>query len=327
MSRLGFVVVCFSLCAVVAQPVARACTASPPLYSTRTVLPSDGAVGVATNARVLVVYYWEPLNADSPRLRTSGGDEVAASVALLAVPQGKPDTYLIQPNEPLQPNTSYQVLSQIATLPCGGTAKPYPYAPLCNPPSDGGVVAYDGGETGGGGSKLTVVSTFTTGAGPDTAAPVFPGNLTHTSQQQRCDNGACCGPYNGYLVTFNWQNPVDSSPVYYELSQGGSPVLFDFDSLNPASSSTSSVSGQFFCTKDGWIMGTSFSGVAGDYSLVAVDLAGNRSTALTDHVRVDCNASGCSCHLGGLGARASGIGIAAFALLLTLGWRRRNAER
>jgi len=396
MSRLAFVGAVLSLCTIVDQPAARACSLAPPVYDSRTVLPSDGSVGVATNARVLVVYYGAALNADSPRLRLTGGGEVAASVAMLTTSQGavQPDSYVLLPNQLLQPNTSYQVLSQVAKLPCTGGDHPFPYDPLCNPVADGGVAIYDGGDASGNVSNLTVVSTFTTGAGPDTTAPVLAGNLTHTSQHQSCDNSACCGPYTGYLAIFSWQNASDSSPVYYELSQAGSPVWFDFGPLFPDSSSTTGVRGEFFCSGMGSMLGQ-FQGVAGDYSLVAVDLAGNRSVALADHVSIDCKtldggtpdladstidgagsggldtdnlgfdggasdlaiaamdgagaglpatenpavdassdlpsagvssgeSSGCSCRLNRRGNRANGLGIAAFALLLTLGWRRRS---
>jgi MYXO-CTERM domain-containing protein len=262
-----------------------ACSLPIPAYNGRAVLPPAGATGVPTNSRVLVVYGGTALRVDSPWLRATTGIDVAAKVTMLTSGH---DIYVVQPTEPLQPNTTYQVLSQVATLPCTGGTYPYPYYPLCTSANDAGSATYDAGDDGGVGPAATVISTFTTGAGPDTVAPALVGGLSHTSQKQDCDSGSCCGPYSGYLVTFSWPNANDSNPVYYELAHGDSPV-FALAALVPVSGSILNADGQFFCSGMGSML-ASFTGVAGDYSLVAVDLAGNRSAALLDHVMIDCNA-------------------------------------
>jgi hypothetical protein len=162
--------------------------------------------------------------------------------------------------------------------------------PPCNPVPDGGVAVADAGDAGAGSAMLTVISTFTTGAGPDTTPPVLSGNLTHTSGKMDCNSSACCGPYTGYTVTFNWQNASDTSIVYYELAQGSSTVLSGFGPVPAGSSSGANVVGEFFCSGMGSMGLGMFRGVAGNYALVAVDLAGNRSAAITDQVTLDCSA-------------------------------------
>lgn len=133
---------------------ARACECVDPGFSLQ--LPRDGATGVPTNARVVVTA--ERLGLD----RWVGTDPQRTPViALVPVPKkkgqkkGKPVKALVgtlvherwgtivtaQPEKPLEPNTTYEVVLQTGPKP----------------------------------ARWKPVSTFTTGAAADTAPPVFAG--------------------------------------------------------------------------------------------------------------------------------------------------------
>jgi hypothetical protein len=280
-----------------AAPSAQACSGSPPgNVSSRLVIPADGATSVPTNVQIVVTYLslsdTHPM-ADHLALKTAGGASVPVTISQ---PVSNTSGYLIQkvfvlvPTAPLQPNTSYSVFSDIATLPCDQndyrmSGSPHP---PCTALPDGGMV--DGGAY----ALSTAISAFTTGSGPDQTSPTLSGDITFTAEAQSCNAGACCGPYDGFSVSMGWTAAADGSgPMFYELSREGVVLRYPIqDGQNQIAAS--SVRGAFLCSgnKGMSVFSTfgfeDFQGQPGNYKVVAVDLAGNRSQAISVDVTVDC---------------------------------------
>jgi len=295
------VVTSIALLGISYQPWANACSGmTPGQVMGRQVFPSDGATGVPTNARVVLVYRGTTsVVVDHPRLTTAGGGAVAIGLSqptnlTAGAPQDPP--YVLAPTSPLQPNTQYTVLSDYAQVPC--VRSPY-WQPGMGAPSCIPVV--DAGAGDGGGSPSSppsfVIATFTTGAGPDNVQPLLSGDLSYSiSSRQSCDSSACCGPYDGFLVSVNWSDATDSSgSVLYELSRDGAAILFPIQNTS-GQITTGRLQGAFFCSGStssvSAMMGyTQFVGRNGTYQIVAVDVAGNRSAPLSVAVSVDCGSA------------------------------------
>src|SRR5664279_2382758 len=105
--------IAFAAALVLAPPrTATACSAVlPELVSGRQVVPSDGNSSIPTNAQVVVGYQGGAL-VDHLQLRSSSGTVSTATATPIA------SRVSLTPIEPMQPNMRYQVLSEIAQIPC-----------------------------------------------------------------------------------------------------------------------------------------------------------------------------------------------------------------
>jgi hypothetical protein len=290
---------CLSLVAVCPVPSAEACSfPRPGTIFSRAVSPSDGATGVPTNVKLVVVYQTmgSPI-ADHLRLQASNGAEVDLQVTQpekQSSASGLRQTSVLTPTKLLNANVQYQLLSDISQVPCipnellstsGGSY------PACLPVAggaDGGIrVGLDAG------TPSFVVASFMTGSGPDQSAPAMSGAPTYRSYPYSCVGGGCCGPYEGYSVGFDWPSATDDlGVVMYELSHAGSGVLFPIGE-SASRISLGRIEGAFLCSgmifpismMDGY---TSFLGEPGAYQVVAVDLAGNRSDPISVEVNINC---------------------------------------
>ena len=269
-------------------PSARACSGSSPgNVTSRLVIPADGAVSVPTNAKIVVTYVsladTHPL-ADHLALKTAGGVSVPVTIS---EPVANPSGYLIQkvfvlaPAAPLQPSTKYEVYSDIPTLPCDQNEYRMSTSshPACAPVP----------------GTATAISSFTTGAGPDTEPPALSGQIDYGADAQSCNASPCCGPYDGFSVAMRWPAATDGGGlVFYELSREDTVLLYPIQD-GQLQISGSGVRGAFLCSGHKWISTYStfgfedFQGQPGNYQVVAVDLAGNRSQLVRANVTVDCS--------------------------------------
>jgi MYXO-CTERM domain-containing protein len=299
MRQPAFLVVVFAASLLLPESHAQACSGSSRgNVQSRLVMPADAAVLVPTNAQIVITYLSvsdpHPV-ADQLALKTSAGATVPITVSQ---PFTDPSTYLIQtvyvlkPTAPLQPNTKYLVFSEIPVLPCDQNA--YRMSGSTNPPC---TPAPDAGAPGDAGIAISAnaVSSFTTGSGPDDVPPVLTGDITQSAERQSCSASACCGPYDGYSVSLSWSAATDSiGPVFYELSFEGSVLRYPIQT-GQLDVGGNAVSGAILCSGKKWISTFStfgfedFQGPQGNYTIVAVDLAGNRSQPLTVNVTVDCS--------------------------------------
>jgi hypothetical protein len=312
--------------AVIAPDRARACSPLPAyLVHQRTVAPADGAIGVPLNAEVIVAYDANlgmmTVPIDHPELRLGTGEPgprlTNANGAVV---------FLLSPPVLLLPNTRYEILSEVAKLPCVIPSNQSPPAsyPLCWPTSgaDGGAgggtldagVVDSGSPPDGSAVPSTVVASFTTGEIVDETKPSPPGPMTIAKQPTECYGGGCCFAYEGVHVSIQWEAAPDDTAVgYYEISSADGRVM-------PLQTVTWT-EGIVMCHANG-----TFGGIdsPGKYQVVAVDLAGNRSLPATIDLSNACD-EGCGCHIGGRPQGASGPALAAGILLLCFGRRRRGA--
>jgi MYXO-CTERM domain-containing protein len=158
------------------------------------------------------------------------------------------------------------------------------------PAPDAGVVG-DGGVV----ASANAISSFTTGTGPDSTPPALSGQIDYSADRQSCGASACCGPFDGYSVGMSWTAATDDGgPVFYELSVEGMVVRYPIQD-GQLQVAGSAVRGAILCSGQKWIttFGSfgfeDFQSKQGNYQIVAVDLAGNRSSPLSVNVTVDCS--------------------------------------
>jgi hypothetical protein len=266
----------------------------------RTVIPADGATGVPTNVQIVVSYLGTaPTIADRLFVESGNGTRIPATLTQkLSDTSGIPfhESYVLAPETPLDPRTTYRVYSDYGTVPCmqneywqSGMSQP-----RCKPVDDAGVPMDAGG--GGTGTPSYFVSSFTTGAGPDTKAPILSGSLGYSTSARSCDYGACCGPYSGYLVPLSWSSASDDgNTVFYVLLREGAVVLYPpQDTGNQVTPGR--LVGSFFCSGSG-ASAQAMDAYAqfvvhnGTYQIVAVDLAGNQSDPISVAIAIDCPAT------------------------------------
>lgn len=292
----------FTAVAFVQESRARACSAPlPGVVTTRQIIPADGSTDVPTNARILISYEGSSGGVpDHPNLRGPDGADVPATFSIPVGSSGIPSraTYLLVPSAPLKANTRYTVLSDYAQLPCVENNLAIIGAgsnPMCFPTTDGGTSF--GGDAGV--PPTNAVSSFTTGAGPDTTPPTLSGSLTYTvGARSTCTAGACCGPYDALTVGFNWDRSANAgTTLVYELSDAKGVVLMPVpDSpVGDVGPTAGTLYGAYLCSGLGgagpaMVNGTRFFVNAGTYTVVAVDVAGNRSQPIGVNVAVDCSA-------------------------------------
>jgi len=257
---------------------ADACTPPiPGLISGRQVIPHDGQTGVPTNVQIAVTYSASGTVTDHLKLQSSDGVPVATTASQAG--------FLLTPVASLEPNTQYQLLSDLAVVPCEQDPR-YLSAtslPACTSAEASGVV--DGGVAIDGGTSAppSVIATFTTGNGPDVSPPVLNGNVGVTTSYQSCSGGGCCVEFTGVAFTLGWPAATDDTGIaHYEIAnQTGSGSATTF---------ATSAAGLAFCTGYGPGLGfQTFIGTAGTYQVVAVDLAGNRSVPVNAVVSIDCS--------------------------------------
>jgi hypothetical protein len=242
---------------------AAACSPPPPGVSSRFVKPRAGLDGVPTNARVVVEYDGEYLL--SPplldlHLRPTGGADVALTVEDLGTASGR-HVVVLTPVDPLQPATTYELLDG-RRVPCDGSDCQLP-APV-------------------------VIEAFTTGDGPDTTPPSFSGPIHLGSQHlASCESSACCGPY--HLVAFGLSADRalddDGENTLYTLAQEG-PSAPRFPLAAQPSFVGANICDVGALADVTWLYG--FFGGSGDYTITAVDLAGNETASPPLAVNVDC---------------------------------------
>jgi hypothetical protein len=257
---------------------ARACSAaSPGTITVRNVLPRDGATSVPINTRVIVDYGGGAIS-DYPKLQTVGGVAMATVAS-----RPRPGTSILTPATALLPDTTYQVLSDIAQVPC--TSDPLeqarnPSIPLCVRAASVDAGGVDAGSSSGG---SFVIASFTTTTWSDDVPPNDFQAVSAGASSTYCGGESCCGTFAGFLATIGWDAVQDNGGMgYYEVSSRGSVVAsFVFGT---------SVTGFLPC---GWYTGgpqqASFVGIAGDYEVVAVDLAGNRGQPHAMPVAINCD--------------------------------------
>jgi len=272
-------------------PKAQACSGmAAGIVTSRQVFPSDGSTGVPTNVHIAVSYWATmPRLTDHFQLTTSSGGPVPIVVSEpVTDPKGNPmhQAFVVTPSTVLAPNTKYLLFSDYAKVPClrsgyaGG-----PSVPPCSAPDvDGG--AADGGAA----TPSAAIATFTTGTGPDNTQPTISGEMSYTSARDTCNNGACCGPYDGYSVSLAWPNATDSGgPVIYELSRDGEVILYPM--LDSAGDGPERKLQAFILCSGTMapLVGPQVAGPSGTYQVVAIDQAGNRSTPIRKTVTLDCS--------------------------------------
>lgn len=279
---------------------ARACTGCD--MRTRldsvTLRPASGQTAVPTNTRVWVDYETTgaiPVGTGRLSLRPERGASVEAEVQQLpAVSRlGGCQARLLmtlRPLAPLMPDTNYEILDQIATVPC--------LEKTCD----------------SGGPR--VLGNFTTGSGADAQPPRFEGVTRSQGGSAECDQGSCCGPYRAATFDLEADPATDDSGVaLYEVSLDGQVV--DALTLWP------SLSGYVLCSTEAVAGPPRPQRPGGRYRFNAVDLAGNRDSN-SRAISVSPSCGGCSYG----GGRTHGpLGLAVLALLLVCRRPRRYAGR
>jgi hypothetical protein len=320
---LRFSIACFGFVALFAPAQANACSPIVDVLYAREMVPGDGATQVPLNAKIRIAYDARVVvmsDLDHPALETSTGEAVATEMSVA----GPFKDFTVTPLALLAPNTRYRIMSNFASIPCAFHGRSATF-PACSTTMDGGVVQDGGGEPGSldagqvdGGSAtdastqaLAVIGSFTTGASTDVTAPSPPGNIHHTRWPSSCTGGGCCFEYHGFEARISWEASSDDTGVaYYEVSTAAGAGI----------QTTLSMDVLFRC---GTYMGDI--GLAGPYQVVAVDLAGNRSTPATVDLSDVCD-RGCGCHLGGP-TRGTAAAFVIAGLLLLLAARSRAYRR
>lgn len=150
---------------------ARACSGFPPCPWTADVLPRDGATEVPTNVWIRVTTqggeYW-PVAAGTGELvlRVAGG--AAIEVDLEATAIWPVTVRALTLREALTPDTTYELVE----MPVAGCSL-----------------------------DPTLLSTFTTGSGPDHTPPSAPVVPASGCAHDSCDESSCCGPYDGFVYS------------------------------------------------------------------------------------------------------------------------------
>jgi hypothetical protein len=197
---------------------------------------------------------------------------------------------MLRPLAPLLPDTNYEILDQIATVPClEGTC-----------------------DTAG----PRVLGNFTTGSGADAQPPRFAGVARSKSGSEERDENSSCGPYRAASFDLEAEPATDESGVaLYEVSLDGQVV--DALTLWP------SLRGYVLCSTEAVAGPPGPRRPGGRYRFNAVDLAGNRDPNRRE-IAVSPSCGGCSYD----GGRTQGpLGLAVLALLLVCGRPRRYAAR
>ena len=288
----------FGTSGVVIAPRAHACSgAQRGNITSRLLFPADGSTSVPTNVQIVVTYVsladTHPI-ADHLVLKAANGASVPVSISQPVTSSSGyiiQKTFVLAPAGPLAPNAKYSVFSDIANPSCvqneyWQSGMP---SPLCTLAPDGG--AGDGGVL----TTSTAISGFTTGTGPDNTPPTQSGDITYDTEPQSCDSSPCCGPYSGFSVSMRWSGATDGGgPLFYELSREGSVILYPIQT-GTLEIGGSGVRGAFLCSGHKGSASFSsfgfedFQGLPGNYQVVAVDLAGNRSQPISVDVTVPCD--------------------------------------
>jgi hypothetical protein len=197
---------------------ARACGPGRPGIQYRWGFPANGAVGVPTNAQVVVSYRTDEVSflpsadAGDPGLGTdlelrrfADGEPVPFTISQFRTGASRFErqvAFVLRPRSPLSPRTPYEVLDRRQHLPCGPGQ-----AHSCAP------------------GELRSISAFTTGDGERLTPPSTPAGASLKAEGlNRCDSGGCCGPFLVQKYTARWDEAVPSEVVLYNLYSGGEAV-------------------------------------------------------------------------------------------------------
>ncbi len=267
MRRIGFLVATAGLClgfVVVAARPASACLKGRPGVTGRYVYPPADSI-VPTNAQFVVQYLGDPIQdpainalGEDLGLRQLGGERAETEYTVLASERWV--RVVLRPKRPLAPRTTYE-LTDRRTVPCY-------------------VDRSDCGQ-----ATESVVASFTTGDGPDEAAPVFAGvSGVSVRRAVACSDSSCCyGPYAAHEVELSWLPAQDESgSVMYLLYKA------DDISLPLASTTLPSLIVDVLCS--GHIDANALVVPEGEYVMRAADSAGNEDqNAVAARVSVVCD--------------------------------------
>ncbi|HET7504148.1 MAG TPA: Ig-like domain-containing protein [Kofleriaceae bacterium] len=172
------------VCCVLWPPRAHACEPSTGIAD-RDILPVDGSTNVPINVRLALSYYGYSGAADlaDVQLQPIGGQPVAVTAQRGITNHPSRSLVFIRPTAALAANTTFQILTRIPTVPCGSAS----------------CVS----------STYSVATTFTTGSGPDTVAPMYAGLSSVSTSEEICDSSACCGPDRAVHYNFPLGTPTD----------------------------------------------------------------------------------------------------------------------
>lgn len=196
---------------------ARACSPAAPGLTYRVLFPPAGSTAVPLNPRLLVRYgtggnFQLVRDAgvstlmDGLELRHESGTPVPIQKTTLvssAYRLQRDQAVVIQPLQPLQPETVYQVWDRLAQIPCGR--------------SDQAACAF---------GEPQLVASFTTGTASDITPPQFAGVTSlEPGVVVDCRDSGCCGPYLLRILSAKWtaaDDAVSGGSVLYNLYAEGS---------------------------------------------------------------------------------------------------------
>ncbi|MES1165247.1 MAG: hypothetical protein ABUR63_05800 [Verrucomicrobiota bacterium] len=255
--------------------VANACSLALNAIYRRDVLPPTGSVGVPTNVQLWVSYRgtfdatgstlngqaFSPPAAADLTLKSMNGASI--SLAATAVVSTSSESLIrLQPNAPLQPNTTYQILDRIVSVSCTSDCA------LGDP---------------------KVFASFTTGAGEDHLAPTFAGVSVAApfGTPYECTSSSCCGPFVRATFRLSWSPGTDAvagdTLIYkvYQVQSGGglgaSKLLFG--SVNGREGGIITDERSVICS--GVAFGAPDPVFFGPFIVHAMDWAGNEDTNQT----------------------------------------------
>ncbi|TNE47508.1 MAG: hypothetical protein EP343_19220 [Deltaproteobacteria bacterium] len=241
------------LCA--AHDNAEACSPPRPGILSVSVFPPNGTKNVPTNARINVRYNYVKGGAFSETfsIRPFGGANLAVTPQQVSVGNWERRFFFLKGH--LQPNTTYEVVTNIQAIPC----------------------FFFGGNPGCTTGSPQVISTFTTGTSDDTKPPSFAGlqSIVPVKSPSVCSNSACCGPYHYHRFDVNWTAGTDETEASFVLYN----IYRTIDLSKPVLRYVPQSRGAQVCS--GFYFGLSwdsFRGLPGGYVVRAVDLADNEET-------------------------------------------------
>ncbi len=234
---------------------AQACSPPRPGIFSVSVFPPDGTKNVPTNARINVRYNYVQGGAfnETFAIRPVGGTNLTVTPQRVSVGNWERRFFFLRGL--LQPNTTYEIVTNIQAIPC----------------------FFFGGNPGCTTGAPQVLSTFTTGTSDDTKPPTFSGlqSIVPIKSPNVCNNSACCGPYHYHRFDVSWAAATDESENFFVLYNIYRTIDLTKPVLRyvPASRGAQVCSGFYF--GQSW---DSFRGLPGGYVVRAVDLGDNEET-------------------------------------------------
>ncbi|MCC6994196.1 MAG: Ig-like domain-containing protein [Deltaproteobacteria bacterium] len=278
-----------------AEPTpARACSPLRPTPPTW-VMPPTGSTDVPTNSRIVLEYSFSSAITPGTEVRVLGGAAIAVAISDRLLGNAAYRTVrILTPTVALAPRTTYEVAVPAACDVGGATDAGCP-------------------------SSLVVMSTFTTGDGPDTTPPQFAGvqSITTRAVEQPCDS--CSNGYRAIFHSPQWTPATDvGSPagaLLYNIYAGDGTLLKQL----ATSASGVQTCERLMCLSIGPPI-ADFEAPASGYIVRAVDLAGNEEqNSRVVKVTTTCAAPGTPGTGCAVGQHAESSGAAGWVLLGLLG--------